>query len=131
MASKLDQMFKTNEKLEQEGVEFAIDDETSFFLRHFSKSNPRVKAAMAQYYKPYAKQVELGTLDQKKADEIQVNLFVDVCLVSWKGVEEGGKPLECNKENARALFMRLPKLFETLWSHANDFNNYREDMGNS
>lgn len=131
MKTNLDKLFKTDRNLELEGVEFAIDDKTSFRVRHFAGNNPRVKAAMAAYYKPYARQIELGTLEQEKSDEITVKLFVDTCLVSWKGVEIDGQAVECTKENAVALFKSLPMLFDSLWKHCNDFQNYREDLGNS
>lgn len=131
MQTNLDKLFKTSKTLENEGVDFAIDDKISFKLRHFSATNPRVKAAMAAYYKPYARQVEMGTLDEKKSQEINILLFIDVCLVSWNGVELDGKEAECNKANATALFKELPQLFDTLWKHCNDFQNYREDLGNS
>lgn len=132
MKTNLDKLFKTSTTLQTEGVDFAIDDKTSFKVRHFNASNPRVKAAMASHYKPYARQIELGTLPQEKTDEITIKLFVDVCLVSWSGVEDDqGKPIEFTKENAQKLFKGLPALFEALWKHANDFANYKEDLGNS
>jgi len=139
MGSNLDKLFKTDEKLQQDGVNFVIQEkdeakgikEISFLIRHFVGTNPRVKAAMAHHYKPFARLIEMGTLDQKKQDEITLKLFIDVCLVDWKGVEIDGKEAECNKDNALKLFIRLPELFNTLWKHANDFDNYREDLGNS
>ena len=132
MKSNLDKFFKTNEDLSNNGVEFAIDEETSFTVRHFNDQNPRIKAAMTKYYKPHARQIELGTLPQEKTAEINRLVFIDTCLVSWKGVEgEDGQPIECNKENAMALFKRLPALFDALWKHANEFQNYKEDLGNS
>lgn len=131
MKSNLDKLFKTDKKLEEGGVWFDINDETGFLLRPFKQTNPRVKEAMARYYKPYAGQVELGTLDFKKNLEIQIKLFTDVCLVDWKGVDIDDKPVECTPENANKLFTALPDLFDTLWKHAQDYNNYREDLGNS
>lgn len=131
MKSNLEKLFKTDKTLESEGVDFAVDDKTSFRVRHFTPSNPRVKSAMAAYYKPYARQIDLGTLDQNKSDEIQVKIFIDTCLVSWEGVELDGQPLEFSKENAITLFKSLPALFDVLWKYANDFQNYREDLGNS
>lgn len=132
MKTNLDKLFKTNSTLERDGVDFALDDKTSFKIRRFNLQNPRVKAAMASYYKPYARQVELGTLPQEKSTEITMKLFIEVCLASWEGVEnEKGEPIECNPENALKLFKSLPDLFETLWKHANDFANYKEDLGNS
>lgn len=130
MKTNLDKFFKTSNKLENEGVDFAIDETTSFRVRRFNSSNPRVKAAMASYYKPFARQIEMGTLPIEKSNEISVKLFIDCCLVSWEGIEEDGKPIECNKENALKLFKELPDLFETLWKHANSFESYKEDVGN-
>lgn len=132
MKTNLDKLFKTSSTLERDGVDFALDEKTSFRVRRFNSQNHRVKAAMASYYKPYARQVELGTLPQEKSTEITMKLFIDVCLVSWEGVEdENEQPIECNKENALKLFKSLPDLFEALWKYANDFENYKEDLGNS
>lgn len=132
MKTNLDKHFKTDSQLERDGVDFALDDKTSFRVRRFNSQNPRVKAAMAAYYKPYARQVELGTLPQEKSDEITMKLFIDVCLASWEGVEdEKGSPIECTKENALKLFKSLPDLFDSLWKYANSFENYKEDLGNS
>ena len=131
MKTNLHTHFKTNEKFAKEGVDYAINDKTSFRVAYFNKDNPRAKAAMAQHYKPFAKQIELGILDPEKNIEIQRNLFVDICLISWTGVEqEDGSPIEFTKENAVNLFKELPELFNVLWKHCNDFQNYKEDMGN-
>lgn len=132
MKTNLDKLFRTDQTLERDGVDFALDDKTSFRVRRFNGQNPRVKAAMTAYYKPYARQVEMGTLPQEKSEEITMRLFIDVCLASWQGVEdENGKPIECNKENALKLFKSLPDLFDALWKHANSFENYKEVLGNS
>lgn len=131
MGTNLDKFFKANTELENEGVDFDIDDKISFKIRRFGSNNPRIKAALASYYKPYAKQVEMGTLPPEKSLEINIKLFIDCCLVSWTGIEENGSAVEFNRENALKLFKRLPDLFEALWKHANDFGNYKEELGNS
>lgn len=130
MKTNLDKHFKTSEELEKNGVWFDISDNVGFLLRPFKTTNPRVKAAMAHYYKPYARQVELGTLDQAKQLEIQIKIFIDVCLVDWKGVEIDDKVAEYKPEVALKFFTALPDLFDTLWRHATDFNNFKEDLGN-
>jgi len=132
MKTNLDKFFKTNSQLEENGVWFDIvPDEVGFLVRPFKGTNPRIKAAMAAYYKPYAKQIEMGTMDLDKQNEIQIKLFIDVCLVNWKGVEIDGQEVPCNKENALRVFRELPDLFDTLWKHCQDFNNYKVDLGNS
>jgi hypothetical protein len=131
MKTNLDKFFKTSENFEKNGVWFEISDTIGFLIRPFKATNPKVKAAMASHYKPYARQIEMGTLDLEKQLEIQIKIFLDVCLVDWKGVEIDGKEVEYTSENAYKFFRALPELFETLWKHANDFTNYREDLGNS
>lgn len=134
MKTNLDTLFKTSEDLEKNGVWFDLSDKIGFLLRPFKASNPRVKAAMASYYKPYARAIEMGTLDQNKQMEINAKLFIDICLVDWKGIEIEGQISEykdVKKEDAVKMFLGLPDLFDTLWRHANDFTNYREDLGNS
>jgi hypothetical protein len=140
MKTNLQSTFGTNKNLERDGVDFVVKPadpasgapEVVFRLRRFYPGNPRVKAAMAQYYKPYARQIEMDTLPQEKSDELSMRLFIDVCLVSWSGVmNETGAPIECNKDNALALFKSLPELFATLQKHASDFESYKEELGNS
>lgn len=130
MKSNLDKLFKTDADLEKNGVWFELSEETGFLLRPFKSQNPRVKAAMAQHYKPYARLIELGTLEIEKQNEINIKLFINACLVDWKGVEIDGAVVACDKDNALKLFLALPELFQTLWKHVNDYQNYKEELGN-
>lgn len=130
MKTNLHKFFKTDKQLEENGVWFDISETTGFLLRPFKATNPRVKEAVARHFKPYARQIELGTMSQEKTMEIMVNVFIDICLVDWKGVEGDGQELECTPENARKIFMELPDLFEALFEHAKRHENYREDVGN-
>lgn len=131
MKSNLDSLFKSSEAAVKDGVWFEISDKTGFLCRPFKSNNPRVKGAMAKYYKPYARQIENDTIDQSKLKEINISLFLDVCLVDWKGVEIDGKEVPCERAAATELFKSLPELFDTLWKESSDFKNYREDLGNS
>ena len=140
MKTNLDRFYKTNPTYEKEGVNFVLVEEDkangveeiSMVVRRFNSSNPRVKAAMAAYYKPYTRMIELGTLPQEKSDEITIRLFIDVCLVSWKGIrDESGKEIECNKDNAFSLLKSLPDMFESIWKYANSFESFKEEVGNS
>lgn len=131
MKTNLDKFFKTSDHFEKNGVWFEIEEGVGFLLRPFKPSNPRIKEALAHHYKPYARQVEMGTLGQEKQLEIQTKVFIDVCLVEWKGIEIDGKLAELTKENALKFFLALPDLLDTLWKYASDFNNYKEELGNS
>lgn len=130
MKTNLDVIFKTNKVAEREGQWFELNEKTAFLIRRFNATNPHSKGAMAKYYKPYARQIENDTLSVEKNQEININLFLDVCLVDWKGVEIDGKATPYDRETGLKLFQGLPDLFDALWKHANDFKNFREDLGN-
>lgn len=130
MKTNLDKLFKVDADLEKNGVWFEISDTTAFLLRPFKATNPSVKAAMAHLYKPHARQIEMGTLADDKAIEINIKIFVKACLVTWRGVEIDGKEEEFTPELAVEFFKALPDLFLALWNHTQDFKNYREEVGN-
>jgi hypothetical protein len=101
-------------------------------LRRFGGANAqRVKAAMAKYYKPFARQVELGLLDPTKEREILVKAFVEACMIEWQGVEIDGQEVEYSPEAAIKLLTSLPELFDSLHSYASSFDSFKEDLGNS
>lgn len=131
MKTNLDSIYKTNPILEENGVDMEIHGVT-FRVRRFHIGNTRIKAAMAKYHKPYARQIEQGTLDPKIAIEMNIKLFIDVCLVSWSGLlDHEGNEIEMTKENALEFFKSLPEVFDALWKQANDFESYKEVLGNS
>lgn len=132
MKSNLDKIFKSDKGLEKDGVWFSYTETTSFLIRRFGGFNAtKVKAALARYYKPYARLIEMGTLPEEKEKEIMVKVFVESSIVSWKGVEIDGKEVEFSVDAAVKLLTHLPELSESLLEYASDSKNYREDLGNS
>jgi hypothetical protein len=131
MKSNLDKYYKGSEELEKNGVWFEISDKTAFLIKPFKGSNPKVKSAMAVQYKPYARQIEMGTLPEEKVTEINIRIFVSSCLVDWRGVEIDGVETKFDVDTAVKLFKELPDLFMALFDHSKNNQNYREDVGNS
>lgn len=132
MSTNLDSLFKNDTKSEESGVIFDIGNGVNFTLRRFGGVNSKkVQKAVAFYHKPYARLIELGTMDEKLLEVINIKVFCESCLVTWEGIEMDGQKLECNLDNAVKLFVELPELFATLFKHANDTANYKSDLGNS
>ena len=132
MKTNLDKLFKTNEELEKSGIVVVLSDTLEFNLKRFGgKNSTPVRAAQAKYYKPYARQIEMGTFDKDKEREIFVKIFVESCFIGWKGVEIDGAPAEFNRDNAIKILLALPELFETLLEQASKVDNFKEDLGNS
>lgn len=132
MKTNLDKLFKVDDKAVETGVWFDLTDTAGFLVRPLRESNPNFKAAMAKYYKPYAKQIQLGSFDDTvKGKELQVKLFVEACLLDWRGIEIDGVDTKYSPDIAIKFLMALPDLFQTLWNHCQDFKNYQQDVGNS
>lgn len=133
MKSNLDKHFKTDAKMEKEGIWFDINDTAGFRLTRFGGENsPGVKAALAKYYKPYAAQLEIESLSPEKEREIFVRVFVESCVVDWRGIDiDGEENVPFDKEKAIALLIGLPDLFETLRAQASKSEHYKVDLGNS
>jgi hypothetical protein len=131
MKTNLDETFKTDLSCERDGIWLEISDTIAFKVKRFGGVNqPELKRAFAKYYKPYAKQIENGTLSPDKEREVTTRTFVEVVLVDWRGIEIDGKEEPFTKELAIKFFLELPELFELVIKHATSFDNYRADLGN-
>ena len=134
MKTNLDSMFKMNTDLEKDGVWFEFKEGISFKLKRFGGENaPALKESMAKHYKPYANLVAVDALPMRKEKEIMAKVFVDACLVEWKGIidTERGEEIPYSFDNAVELLMELPELADTLTKFASETDSYRESLGNS
>lgn len=133
METNLDSIFKTNQNLEKEGKWVEVSDTVKFLVKRFGGVNSHaLKSAMARFHKPFARQIDLGTLTEEKTREIHTKVFIATSLKGWQGVmDSSGKEIPFTEENALNLLMKLPDLADFLYSYAAETNNYREDLGNS
>lgn len=132
MKTNLDEIFKTDETMESEGIWFLIREGVGFRVKRFGGHNSMpVKKALARYYKPYTHQIEKGTLDVKKEREILTRVFVESCVTDWKGIEIDGQEKPFSVADCVSLFTSRPDLADTIQSYASDMANYKETLGNS
>lgn len=131
MESNLKKKFGMDANLEKNGIWVDVDTDVSFLIRRFGGDNHiKLKEAHAKYMKPHARLIELGSIPRKTMLEIEAKVFIDACLVDWKGVEFGGEVKPFSKELALELFIELPELLATLVACSQDKDNYRLDLGN-
>ncbi len=132
MESNLNAIFKTDKRMEMDGIWFEVLPGVKFRLKRFGGWNSeKLKPLYATHYKPFARQIETGNFPADKEKEIMTTIFIRACLVEWEGVEIDGVKAECNLENSLKLFTNLPDLLETLTAYCQDSKNFREDLGNS
>jgi hypothetical protein len=130
---------KTDSKKEMEGVEYIFPDGAKVILKRFGGSNQVLcSQMMAKYHKPYARQLELGSLDPKTANGLMAKVLVESCMIGWSGFTEiqigaeGSVDVEVpfTKEKAIKVFSEAPEECTKLLNFATDHNNYRVDLGN-
>jgi hypothetical protein len=127
--------FATNSEKEMEGVEVQMTEAENedgsiptFVVSRMGKSNKRYSKALEAATRPYRRQIELGTMNNDKAEEIFMGVFVDTVLKGWKNVRgEDGKPLEFSKAAAVKLFTDLPEVYERLQEEAKLASNFRDN----
>ena len=126
--------FATNSEKEMEGVEVQMTEAENedgsiptFVVSRMGKSNKRYSKALEAATRPYRRQIELGTMNNDKAEEIFMGVFVDTVLKGWKNVrDESGAELPFNKQSATKLFKDLPEVYERLQEEAKLSANFRD-----
>ena len=126
--------FATNSEKEMEGVEVQMTEAENgdgsiptFVVSRMGKSNKRYSKALEAATRPYRRQIELGTMNNDKAEEIFLGVFVDTVFKGLKNVrDEDGKPLEVTKAAAVKLFTDLPEVYERLQEEAKLSANFRD-----
>ena len=83
--------FATNSEKEMEGVEVQMTEAENedgsiptFVVSRMGKSNKRYSKALEAATRPYRRQIELGTMNNDKAEEIFMGVFVDTVLKGWE-----------------------------------------------
>jgi hypothetical protein len=131
MKTNLDSLYKTDTDCETTGIWLMINEEVGFRVKRFGGKNKlKIAEKLAKLQKPYSRQIELGTMDQKILDQIHVKVFVEECIVDWKGIEIDGQPVEYSNEQCIEMLRELPDLTDSLVQYASDIGNYREQVGN-
>jgi hypothetical protein len=128
--TNFDKMFKTNSNMESEGVWFKLA-ESRFLLKRFGGvHNPKVKSEMARLFKPYAKLIEIGQLDADIERKIFLQLFVNSSMLDWEAVTINDVITPFDTTVAVDLLFGLPDLAKILTDYAQDFGNFKEELGN-
>lgn len=132
MKSNLDSLFKTDRESEKTGVWFLVKPEVGFLVKRFGGANaPEVQKKLALYYKPQARLIDKGQLDEETTRRIFLRVFVESSMIDWKGIEIDGEVKPFNSQLAVDFLMGLPELADALIEYAGDVANYKEDLGNS
>lgn len=124
--------FETDKKAEEAGVWIDYgpnDDDTipAFRLARMGKANKKYVKTLEKLTKPYRRQMELGTMGEKLAQELNVSIFADSIVLDWRNVQDkDGNEIEFSRDAVKVLMNDLPDLYADLESHAQRAATFRE-----
>jgi hypothetical protein len=137
MASSLFKQFKTDAKLETEGVTFEIAD-SRITMARAGVGNPAYATSMTKRTQAVRRQLARNELTPEQEVEILRQVYADSIVTNWE-VRDGegwrqGIPAEdgsvraYNRDNVVKILAELPELFLELQSLASNFQNYRAEV---
>lgn len=128
--------FKTSTTAANDGVLFILGknsdgSEYGFRLGRMTNQNAAYAEAQNEFVEKNSTngQFDISNLTEEQAEAIQLKIFVDTVLKGWQNLqlEDDGKALEYNRENAMALFSDPDwrDLYHELRSRAMKADNFR------
>lgn len=120
--------FKTDEKLEKEGIELNYDG-VIFRIARAGMNNLPYQRAMERLTKPYRRAIQNNQMSGDKLLDIIKQVYAETIILGWEGVkDENDQPLEFNKENCLKVLRDLPELFLDIKSQAENHTLFLADI---
>ena len=137
----LTKQFQTNPEVEVAGVEvhYGANEDGSiptFVISRAGKSNKAYQTALNAAIKPHARAQQLGTLDPQVAEDVYMGVFIKTLLKGWSNIllsditgnKEDKGFADFSTDNAKALFKRLPEIYDDLVDKSNQAALFREEQ---
>lgn len=126
--------YATDTNLEKTGIELqygenANGDEIIIRVARAGGSNTAYTKRMEALVKPYRRQIQAETIDNKVLEKLVMQAFAETVVLGWENVEDrDGNPMEFNVANVIQLFTDLPDLFKDVQEQAQKAVLFREDI---
>lgn len=87
-------------------------------------NNSRFKAVFRRLTKPYKKEIENDSLDEKTSELLLVQSLSEAILIGWKNFMVDGEEVEYSKEFAVELLTNDADCLEFVTEFSKDLDNY-------
>ncbi|WP_298983487.1 hypothetical protein [uncultured Roseibium sp.] len=118
--------FRTDKKLEVDGVWFDFDEDTS--VKVARGNNVHFTKLLTKLSKPVQALARTGNLPEDKASEIVAKAMAETILLDWKGIKLDGKVVKYSVENAAKILKDLPDFRDLINELANDRAAFAEEI---
>jgi hypothetical protein len=133
--TSLFKQFKTDPELERAGVwlEYGFNERTEKPIRllcaRAGGANTNFQKKLEAAMKPYRRQVQTETMDNKVAERILKKVYADAIVLGWEEVDdENDQPMPFTAENCVKLFEALPDLFRDVQDATQKVAVYRAEV---
>jgi len=122
--------YGTSKSLEEAGIIVEPIDGIKFYCKRAGGSNKAYSEFLTRKLRPYLAKYNAGKkVPLDIINEINIEAFVDYCLIKWENVtDRSGVPLELTKENAVNLFTELPELYSVLIEDCQNVDNFKDEV---
>lgn len=141
MTANMYKMFKTDKRLEQDGI---LLDYGPFrvTVARMGGANKKFFKLLELRTKPMRRAIQADSADRDKLLALTTQTFAETCVLNWevnrsdtdvpsweRGIEaEDGTLLEFNKQNVIDTLTKLPDLLDDLQTQATNQSLYRADI---
>jgi len=120
---------KTSTEKENEGVWQPAGEGCELKIARFG--NPRSQRLFQSLTRPFRRQIENGTMDPQKQEDIVCRVLAEAVLLDWRGLEEsrngdGPKQLVYSTDEAFRVLKEYPELRAMVEDYSKDVEAYRE-----
>lgn len=129
--------FKTDEKLEQEGVWFEPSEDFRILVARAGGANKQFQKTFETLARPVRRAMELGTLSDKRAGALMHEAYAKAIVLDWQVKKNGewvsgiegpdGDILPVSVENIIMTFEKLPAVFDGVLDFSRTLRLYLED----
>lgn len=90
-------------------------------------SNKRFSRSFSRVVKPYRRQLDRGTLDPEKSEELMLEVYLDAVIMDWEGFKDKkGRDIPFSRGSAREFFIAVPEMFSEIQSIASEAATFQE-----
>jgi hypothetical protein len=119
--------FTTDAELENRGVVLDFGSGEWVRVARAGNGNKKFAKLLEELMKPHRRAMTLGTMDDKKANEIMHRVFAEAVILDWRITGEDGKEIPFNVENALKVFADLPEFFADIKRESENRANFRRE----
>jgi len=119
--------FTTDQELENRGIVLDFGGDEWVRVARAGNGNKKFVKLLEQLMKPHRRALQLGTMDDNKANEIMHRVFAEAVILDWHITGSDGVAIPFNPENAIKVFADLPEFFAHVKREAENLANFRRD----